>query len=165
MIKLNKMTDYAAVVMGIMALDYRHGGIASISASDLSSRSGLGQATVAKIMKQLAHAGLVASTRGKDGGYRLCCAPEHIAVSAIVEAMEGPIAVTSCVETSADRCASRHSCFLGGSWEKVNSAIASALSGVTLADLTNPEDHFISDPALPEIEPMQGSVSVHVGNS
>jgi DNA-binding IscR family transcriptional regulator len=60
----------------------------------------------------------------------------------IVEILEGPIALTSCVTTSEDKCSARNSCFLGGNWEKINTTISHALKDVSLADLCNPDDMF-----------------------
>ncbi|MCE2517987.1 MAG: SUF system Fe-S cluster assembly regulator [Alphaproteobacteria bacterium] len=142
MIKLNRMTDYGAVVLSILAFQWRFEHGVSLSASDISARSGISQASTAKILKMLAAGGLVEATRGKHGGYVLSSAPELVSVAAIIEALEGPIALTACVETSADPCSSRQSCFLSGHWEKVNTAIGSALSAMTLADLIDPEHYF-----------------------
>ncbi|MGU9962151.1 MAG: SUF system Fe-S cluster assembly regulator [Candidatus Puniceispirillales bacterium WSBS_2018_MAG_OTU23] len=150
MIKLNRMTDYGAVVLSILACQWRFSHGVSLSATEISTRSGLGQPSTAKILKMMAAAGLVVSTRGKNGGYLLTSAPEYISVAAIVEALEGPIALTACVETSPDLCASKQSCFLSGNWERVNSAIAGALSSMSLADLIDPERFFIAPNTAPE---------------
>lgn len=142
MIKLNRMTDYGAVVLSILAFQWRFDHGVSLSANDISSRSGISPASTAKILKMLAASGLVEATRGKHGGYLLAASPEHVSVAAIIEALEGPIALTACVETSADPCSSKHSCFLSGHWEKVNATIASALTAMTLADLIDPDHYF-----------------------
>jgi len=95
----------------------------------------------------LASEELVLSVRGKNGGYCLNKKPEEISVAAIIEALEGPIALTACVETSSDPCASKQSCFLSGHWERVNGVIGEALRGMTLADLIDPEQYFKIDAA------------------
>ena len=143
MIRLNRMTDYAVVVLSLLAFEGRRQNTAMMSASEIASRTGITQPATAKIMKLLAHAGFVEAARGKDGGYTLVRAPETLSIVEIIEAMEGPIALTACVEASVDPCASRHSCFIGGHWEKVNSAIADALECVTLADMIDPQQLFI----------------------
>lgn len=162
MLRLNRMTDYAAVVLCLMASNHRHGMAGSLSTTDIAQRSGLGQPTVAKIMQKLAQGGLVVAHRGKDGGYQLARSPEAIGVAEIIEVMEGPIALTACVETAADPCASRHSCVISGNWERVNTALAAALRGVSLADLTDPETYFRPAEAA---ETIKRSDTVHVGNS
>ena len=114
----------------------------------------------------LAAAGLVSATRGKAGGYGLMRDPSSISVAEIIEALEGPIALTACVETSVDSCAARYSCFLGGNWERVNIAIADALGSVTLADLVNPNHLFAQEG---DVHPSGGTTTrsdtLHVGNS
>ncbi len=142
MLKLNRMTDYGAVILSALAAQWRFNNGESLSAAEISEKSGLAQASTAKILKTLSARGLVTATRGKLGGYVLGHAPEDISVAAIVEAMEGPIAMTACVETSVDPCLSKHSCFLSGNWERVNQAINGALSSISLADLIDPDSHF-----------------------
>ena len=148
MIKLNRMTDYGAVVLSLLACQHRYGGDAHHSSvTDIASRSGLSHASVSKILKMLAAEDLVMSVRGKNGGYCLNKDPKDISVAAIIEALEGPIALTACVETSSDPCASKQSCFLSGHWERVNGVIGEALRGMTLADLIDPEQYFKIDVA------------------
>jgi len=62
----------------------------------LSDRTHIASPTVAKLLKQLHHAGLVNSTRGTRGGYQLARDPESISAAAILDALEGPIALTEC---------------------------------------------------------------------
>ena len=75
-------------------------------------------------------------------------APEDISVAAIIEALEGPIALTACVETSVEPCNAKQSCFLSGHWERVNTVIDDALRAMSLADLINP-DHYFNHDAYP----------------
>ena len=130
-------------MLSLLACQYRYGSDAHhLSVTDITSRSGLSHASVSKILKMLASEELVLSVRGKNGGYCLNKEPEEISVAAIIEALEGPIALTACVETSSDPCASKQSCFLSGHWERVNGVIGEALRGMTLADLIDPEQYF-----------------------
>ena len=68
--------------------------------------------------------------------------PEEISVAVIVEAIDGPIAITACIEESEDLCDTQSICLLSGNWNKANNAILNALKSVTLSDLLNPEDFF-----------------------
>ena len=147
MLRLNRMTDYGAVILCVLATQYRFSNGDSLTTGDIAEKSGLTQATTAKVLKTLSHSKIVTSTRGKNGGYVLSRSPELISVAAIVEAMEGPIAMTACVETSIDPCSSKHSCFLSGNWERVNDAISASLNGITLAGLIDPDHHFCAEPA------------------
>jgi FeS assembly SUF system regulator len=131
MLKLSRLTDYAVVVLGEMS---RAPGVLQ-AASSLSTKTGLPEPTVAKILKTLSRNGLITSVRGVAGGYRLERAAGEIPVSLIIAAMEGPISLTSCVSGSHDSCALEGKCSMTGRWNPVNAAIQTALEKVTLADM------------------------------
>lgn len=134
MIRLGKLTDYAIVVM--TSASRPDGELHSVAR--LAERTGIPAPTVAKLVKILAGAGLMESRRGASGGYVLSRDPTHITVAEIVRAVEGPIAITSCVSDSEDACGVETLCPMRGGWEKINRALRSALDGVTLADMTGP---------------------------
>lgn len=132
MIKLSKLTDYAVVVLAQMAQDKG----ALLSASALSERAGLPEPTVSKILKLLGKAGIIESARGVSGGYRLDKSAKNVPVTAIIGAIDGPIALTACVEDSHESCALQGVCAMNGRWNPVNKALRAALDNVTLADMT-----------------------------
>lgn len=134
MIKLNRITDYAVVVLAQMARDPER----LVTAPQLSQDSAVPLPTVSKLLKELARADVLISHRGANGGYTLARTPEDISVLEIVGALEGPVALTSCVEDSEDDCSVESLCPMRGNWNKVNSAIRAALSGVSLADMALP---------------------------
>ena len=151
MLKLNRMTDYAVVVLG--ALIREDGALtadqdAVQTTTQLAEATGVQGPTVAKLMKQLAQSGLVESQRGVGGGYRLARIPEEITVADIVTAMEGPIALTACVDGAELACNVEQSCPMAGNWNKVNLAIRGALEQITLADMAQPLPSAASSPAL-----------------
>lgn len=131
MIRLSKLTDYAIVVMSEMAR--RMGTVHTVS--QLAERTGVPAPTVAKLMKALAPAGLMTSHRGAAGGYALARPAESITVADIVVALDGPIALTACVEGAGEECGVERLCPMRGGWEKINRAIRNALEQVTLADM------------------------------
>ena len=131
MFRLNRLTDYAVVVMSQMAL--RDG--ETRSAQQISDDTGVPLPTVAKLLNLLGRAKLVASQRGAAGGYTLSAEPEEITVAQIIQAMEGPIALTACVDGAADSCDSESFCPMRGNWNKVNGAIRQALTSVSLAEM------------------------------
>jgi Rrf2 family protein len=90
---------------------------------------------VAKLLKTLAADGIILSHRGATGGYALTRPPEAITVTQIISSLEGPIALTACVEGSGDYCGVEPLCPMRGNWEKVNGAIRGALDKLTLADM------------------------------
>ena len=132
MLRVSKLTDYATVVMTCLAA-----GDDMMSAQALAERARLELPTVSKLLKQLAQAGLVASTRGINGGYRLVRAPERITIADIVTAMEGPIGMTEC-SAHAGLCDHEPHCGVRVNWQRINQAIAGALANVTLADMLHP---------------------------
>lgn len=135
MIRLSRMTDYAVVVMSQIN---QHPG--SATAPELAQATGLPVPTVSKLLKQLAKCGLVESHRGVHGGYSMARALEDINAMEIIEALDGPVALTACVEGAEDMCNVQSLCPMRGGWDKVNTAIRRALTEVTLAELCPPRD-------------------------
>lgn len=133
MLKLSKMTDYATVILSAIARDkYRlHGAL------ELADATGIALPTVSKILKILAKAGVLASTRGAKGGYTLAREPDRITVATIIGALEGPIALTEC-SASHKGCDQASGCRIQGNWHLINQKIANALESVTLADMIMP---------------------------
>ncbi len=131
MFRLNRLTDYAVVVMSQMAA--RNGEVRQ--APRIAEETGVPLPTVAKILNALAKADLVLSHRGATGGYTLSRAAEEISVSAIIQALEGPIALTACVDSATESCESESFCPMRGHWERVNRAIQQALESVSLAEM------------------------------
>ncbi len=133
MMKISKLTDYAVVVLTQLGRD---NGVHTVSA--LAEATGIPAPTIAKLLKPLVSAGLVASLRGAYGGYVLSQEPKRITVAAIITALEGPIAVTECVGASDtdSPCGVERLCPMRGNWEKINRAVQHALEEVSLADMS-----------------------------
>lgn len=138
MLKLSKMTDYAVVVMGRLAS--RPG--ERQSAAEVAEATGLPSATVGQVLKALGAGGLVSGARGAHGGYVLARTPREISVAEIVVALDGPVAITACVDGADDPCAVESVCLLRGSWDTVNHAIETALDAVSLEDMLAPLYRF-----------------------
>lgn len=135
MIRLSRMTDYAVVVMSQMS---QHRG--TLTAPELAQATGLPVPTVSKLLKHLAKSGLVVSHRGVHGGYSMVRALDDINAMEIIEALDGPVALTACVEGAEDMCNVQSLCPMRGGWDKVNTAVRRALTEVTLADLSPARD-------------------------
>ena len=133
MLRVTKLTDYATVVLTVLAA--RPGEI--LSASDLAEHSGLETPTVSKVLKPLAQAGLVEGLRGVHGGYRLSREAADISLIQIVEAMEGPLAMTECSLDHGD-CGLSPQCGVRANWRRINDVVADALRAVTLAEMLAP---------------------------
>lgn len=133
MLRITRLTDYATVILTHMAKSPAQ----VFSAKSLAALLKIGPATVSKILKMLSAQGLVGATRGADGGYRLLKTPENVSVVDILVAMEGPVAMTECSVTG-HVCGHAHGCGVQGHWQRINQVMTSALSQVSLADLTSP---------------------------
>ena len=132
--RLSSLADYAVVMMSAAA---RHcGGIARLNATLLSEETGVPLPTVQKLVSRLSAAGLIESTRGTGGGFRLSRPPASISLADIIEAVEGPIALTACVDGAAQDCCIDQTCKVKPHWNAVNGAVRGALAGVSLASLS-----------------------------
>ena len=142
MIKLSKMTDYAVVCLGLLA---RRPG-SSMSATELSKETGLALYTVQKLLKLLvSKSDFIKANRGALGGYVLNRNSSEISVVEIIEALDGPITLTSCVDKSESFCEASDICFLGGKWNKINEIIRKSLNDISLKELLSYETPFLLD--------------------
>lgn len=138
MLRLSKLTDYAVVVLVRLAgAQGPHvAGQASVQTSPgIAASTGIPEPTVAKVLKSLSGSGLVTSQRGARGGYRLQRRLDEIPIADVIAAIDGPIALTACVDGSASECEAQALCPMRGRWDPVNDAIRSALNRITLADM------------------------------
>ncbi len=133
MLKLSRLTDYGTVVLAHMARKpaERH------RASDLALATKLGEATVRKLLKLLVRGGIVVSQRGAGGGYSLARPPERINAVEVIDALEGPVALTEC-SGEHHSCELERSCALNHNWQQINHAVRDALRAITLAQLARP---------------------------
>jgi len=147
MLRLSRLTDYAVVAL------VRLGSTQGVATSPgIAAAIGIPEPTVAKVLKALTNSGLVVSTRGAHGGYRLSRPLSAIAVAEVIVAIDGPIALTSCVDGGMG-CESQSLCPMAGRWDPVNDAIRDALAGITLADMeaaTIPRAFRLAAPQLKE---------------
>ena len=134
--RLSSMADYAVVTMCAAA---RHCGSARISAAELAVETGLPVPTVQKVVSLLSRANLLRSVRGAGGGLKLARPAAAITLADIVEAVEGPIALTACVEQGKHDCALKPCCSVRPHWRVVNEILRGALAGVPLTQLARPE--------------------------
>jgi FeS assembly SUF system regulator len=130
--RLSSMADYAVVTMTAAS---RHCGGARVSAGQLAVETGLPATTVQKVVSQLTAAGLLRSTRGVGGGLKLARPAAAITLADIVEAVEGPIALTSCSENGRHDCTREQACLVRPHWDIVNRTLRGALAAVPLTQL------------------------------
>src|SRR5580704_11978562 len=114
MFKISRLTDYGLVVLGCLA--NKNGAPSPSSARDLAEASGLPLPTVSKLLKVMAKNGLISAKRGTMGGYELLDDPHKISLLRLIEVLEGPPALTSCMANSPNKCQIDHTCSQRGSW-------------------------------------------------
>lgn len=133
MFRLSRLTDYGFVILSQMA---RHVG-ETTTAPELAEATALPLPTVAKTLKQLAKSGVIESHRGAGGGYMLDRKPEAVSVAQIISALDGPVALTACVDGSEGSCDVEDQCPMRGHWDPINMAVKTALDSISLADIVN----------------------------
>ena len=137
MLKLNKMTDYAIVCIGILS---RRSNI-FMTAHEISIESGISLTTVQKILKLVAgKSDILLTLRGSQGGYKLITKASNISITQVIEMIDGPINLTSCVEGANKKCECSNFCLLQGNWDKVNEIIIDTLRKISVADLLAPDN-------------------------
>jgi FeS assembly SUF system regulator len=130
--RLTHLADYAVVLMTAAA---RQPTGARLSATELSADTGVPLPTAQKLMGQLAIAGLLSSSRGAGGGFVLAKAPAEISLADIVEAVEGPIALTMCSDSNNHECILDAHCRVKPHLGIVGNAVRGALGAVRLTEL------------------------------
>lgn len=143
--RLSSLADYAVVMMSSAAR--LNGGAVRLTATVLAGETGVPLPTAQKLVSRLSAAGLIESARGTGGGFRLAREAEAISLADIVEAVEGPIAMTACVEAGAHDCAIEKDCRMKPHWNAVNHAVRGALAGITLATLASGPEAVRQDSA------------------
>jgi FeS assembly SUF system regulator len=133
--RLSNLADYAVVIMSAAA---RHCGGGRVSAGELANETGLPAPTVQKVVSKLTAAGLLRSVRGAGGGLQLARPAAAISVADIVEAVEGPIALTACVD--GQDCVVDHNCTVKPHWPVINEALRMALAEISLTSLARIEE-------------------------
>jgi len=134
MIRITKLTDY-----GILVLTHLVRTESRCTARDLAAATAVPEPTVGKILRLLTRAGLLESQRGAQGGYRIAREPDAISVADIIEAFEGPIALTECLSNEASNCEVEPICLTRANWDRINRAIRHALEEIPLSEIARPQ--------------------------
>lgn len=130
MMRVTNLADYAVLVMTAAARSS-----SCISAAGVARSTRLSQATAAKLLNTLAKGGLLVSTRGAAGGFALARGADAITLADIVEAVDGPIAITNCVSDRHEDCVHEGHCTTRGMWPGINAGVRGALAAVRLSEL------------------------------
>lgn len=131
MLRLSRLADYGFLLLGCMLQQQER----LRAAPELAAAAGLPLPVAAKVLKRLARAGVLGSRRGAGGGYVLARSPWAVTVAEVIAALDGPVALTACVEDGGGQCGVSALCPLRGRWGVVNDAVRAALESVTLAEM------------------------------
>lgn len=132
MLRMSRITDYGIVLLThLAASDSKR----TYNARELAEAAHLPLPVVSKILKVLTREGFLVSSRGIKGGYSLARLPEDVSVVDVIDALEGPIALTECGTGSCEREAS---CRVRAPWQRINRVVRRSLEDVRLSDLVTP---------------------------
>jgi FeS assembly SUF system regulator len=134
MLRLSRLCDYGVVLMAYLAAAR----VSTQSAQSLSAATGIPVPTVSKLLSTFARGGLLTAVRGARGGFRLAHDPQDISLTSIIGAIDGPIALTACLERPDGACEIESLCPSRQTWQIINAAVRDVLDRLTLADLINP---------------------------
>ena len=139
MLKLSKKADYALIAVRHLAT---HPGEAS--SSDIADVYGISAPLLAKVLQRLARHGVVKARHGSSGGYHLAKPAREISALDVINAVDGPVVITSCV-TSHGNCDHSSKCTVREPLRRVNESIAQVLRSVTISQMAedSPEPELV----------------------
>lgn len=133
MLKINRQTDYAVRV--ILALSKRGEGV-KLSSADIQQEMLIPKSFMSRIVAQLSNNGLIDTFPGRDGGLMLPRPAAQITLKDVVEAFEGPILLSECMQAKGeDDCPFRTNCPVRSKWGRVQVAMLREMASITFEDL------------------------------
>ena len=145
MLKLTKKADYALMAMKHLAENTERG---ARSAKDMADAYGIPPEALAKILQRLAKAGLLHSQHGTNGGYTLARSAHTISAFEVIQAIDGPLFITSCV-TVRGECGQSNRCNIREPLRKVNESIEAVLKRIKVSHMREEPELAASEPSKP----------------
>jgi Rrf2 family protein len=145
MLKLTKKADYALMAMKHLA---EHPTGSSQSAKDVADAFGIPPEALAKILQRLAKAGLLHSQHGINGGYMLARPAHTISAFEVIQAIDGPLFITSCV-TVRGECGQSDRCNIREPLRKVNESIETVLKRIKISHMREEPEEAVSEVPKP----------------
>jgi Rrf2 family protein len=131
-VELNTKGRYAVMAMADLA---KYAGEQALPLSAIAERQQISLAYLEQLFSKLRRAGLVASARGRTGGYRLGRPASQISVAEIMAAVEEGVRMTRCHGIEALPCMAGQRCLTHGLWDALGEQIAAFLDSITLAEV------------------------------
>ena len=130
--KISAKARYGLRILLDVALHETHARPRTIK--EIADAQGISEKFISRIVVPLREQGMIKSERGKLGGFRLAQAPSDITLLAVIETLQGPISLVDCV-TAAQACGRARACAARSVWTDVNTAVRTALQGITLENV------------------------------
>src|ERR1700682_1403009 len=144
---LTRKGKYGLKAMVALAKEHGEG---PVLIGDLAVREAIPKKFLESILLALKHRGLVHSRKGPHGGYQLGRAPEQISVGDVIRALDGPLALVSCVSQTAyapcEECVTERECAVRRVFQQVRDETARILDGTTLAAAANAAGRRADEP-------------------
>ncbi|GBE38168.1 HTH-type transcriptional regulator IscR [bacterium BMS3Bbin08] len=140
MLRLSTKGEYGVRAMFELAKDYRKG---PLSIKEIATRQGVSVAYLEQLLNKLRKASLIKSRRGPGGGYVLDKKPAEISLGKIMNALEGPVAITQCLDPSAKGCSRVKGCVSRLLWKSLGEKIEHFLETISLNDLLKEEKKIL----------------------
>jgi FeS assembly SUF system regulator len=141
MLRLSKKADYGLIAVKHLAA---HGVDDACSASEIAEACGISSTLMAKVLQRLAKVGLIVSRHGSGGGYQLARNPKDISAFEVINAIDGPLAITSCVTTHGE-CVQATTCSVRAPLRRVNDSILQILKAVTISQMSDDSERVLVD--------------------
>jgi len=126
MLKITRLADYSVLILCLFS---KKKGI-MLSSTTISKETRINHATVNKLLSILVKGKILVAVRGSKGGYKPSRNLEDISIKEIIEAVEGPVELTNCINNSSDKCNLTSTCITKNTWSKVNMAIVNTLHSI-----------------------------------
>jgi FeS assembly SUF system regulator len=152
MLRLSKKADYALIAVTHLTLKS-----SSSSAREIAEQFDIPIELLAKVLQRLTRRGLLTSQQGTRGGYQLARAASGISIADVIQAIDGPVAVTAC-SAHADRCGQFAKCNVRDPLWKIREIIVSALKATTVSELAR-------DVVVPKAAPAPARMFVQASGS
>jgi len=133
MLRISRFADYGLLLINALCQADQ-----LTTLEQLSEKTKLTMPTIYKIMRSLVKSGLVISLRGVNGGYKITKSADQISIAEIIEAVDGPIALTDCTKGLGCQCALAGGCQLKGNWQLVNQHVVKTLGSITIDMMNQP---------------------------
>ena len=138
MIKVTRLADYAVSIIYAFSGSEKE----ILSSQNIAEKTKLHKATVNKLLAQLVKKNVLEPFRGTKGGYRLKKGLDNISIRELIEAIEGPVLLTDCLNKNANNCNLFDVCNTKNIWGFVNTEINNTLENIKIKDIKSKKFNY-----------------------